>query len=457
MSRVGSVSSPRLSFKHSTTVSILLFAFAATSVALAQEEVLYRFKGGTDGYHPSATLLKDNAGNLYGTTVEGGKPWLCDQLGCGTVFELTRPANAGDPWTETVLYRFKGSDGAYPGAALVADRQGNLYSTTAAGGAYNQGTVFELERPGTSSGTWTYHVLYSFAGVPSGSGNGDGSLPSGVVLDAAGNLYGTTDWGGFCVTEDSITTCFGSVFRLAPPSYPGGAWTESILHRFYGNGLSGPHGSVIFDGQGNLYGTTYLGGSSPYYLGGVFKLSPPAGGEGEWPGSILFEFGLTDGGAPNGSLIFDSAGNLYGTTLIGGTSGYGTAFELSPPASGHGEWSETILHNFLTNGDGNSPLAELIFDKQGNLYGTDWWGGEFGEYNAGTVFRLSPSSGGEWTETTLHNFGSGDDGSDPTGGLIFGPDGALYGTASQGGGPNTDHCILDGYAWTCGMVFRVKP
>jgi hypothetical protein len=263
--------------------------------------------------------------------------------------------------------------------------------------------------------------------------------------------------GGFCETNDNITTCFGSVFRLSPPGHSGGAWTETVLYRFSVNGLSDPHGGVILDAKGNLYGTTYTGGLGPYDIGGVFELSPPSGGEGKWTLTPLFEFDNSDGGAPNGSLIFDKAGNLYGTTLIGGTSGYGTAFELSPPASGSGAWTETILHNFLTNGDGNSPLANLIFDGQGNLYGTNWWGGEFGEYNAGTVFQLSPSAGGGWTETTLHNFGSGDDGSEPTGGLIFGPDGLLYGTASQGGGADTNNCMLDNYAWTCGIVFAVKP
>jgi uncharacterized repeat protein (TIGR03803 family) len=360
-----------------------------------------------------------------------------------------------------VLYRFQGgSDGSAPSAALIADRHGNLYSTTSSGGAHGQGTVFELVRPISSAMTWTHRVLYSFKGNPSGSGDGDGAVPSGLVFDAAGNLYGTTDQGGFCVTSDGITNCFGSVFELAPSSQ-GGAWAEYVLYRFHEIGLNDPHGSVILDGHGNLYGTTYTSGVSPY-IGGVFKLSPPSEGERMWTESTLFAFNLTDGGAPNGSLIFDSAGNLYGTTLIGGTSGYGTAFELSPRASGNGTWTETVLHNFLTNGDGNSPLANLIFDKQGNLFGTDWWGGEFGTYD-GTVFQLTPPSslGGEWTETTLHSFGSdngsSDDGSEPRGGLIFGLDGALYGTASQGGGPATSNCILDDYAWTCGVVFAVKP
>ena len=186
-------------------------------------------------------------------------------------------------------------------------------------------------------------------------------------------------------------------------------------------------------------------------------MSPPTSGSTTWTETTLFEFVLTNGGAPNGSLIFDGAGNLYGTTLIGGTSGCGTAFELSPPASGNGPWAETILYDFLTNGDGNSPLAELTFDAAGNLYGTDWMGGQ---YNRGTVFQLTPASspGGSWSETTLDTFSGGGNGSEPTGGLIFGLGGSLYGTTSQGGsGQVTSNCRLDGYAWTCGVVFRLQP
>lgn len=445
-------------FVSKPTISLFLLVLTFSALAGASEEVIYRFQGGTDGYFPTGTLLKDDAGNLYGSTAEGGTPGLCDGYGCGTVFELTPPAQAGDPWVESVLYRFQGdNDGSDPNSPLVADRQGNLYGSTATGGDLGNGTIFELERPSAPGGSWIHKVLHSFKGVPSGTGTGDGALPSAVRFDAAGNLYGTTDQGGLCVTSDDITTCFGSVFRLAPPSHLGGTWTESVLYRFGLTGLNDPHGGVIFDRQGNLYGTTYTGGVPPYFLGGVFELSPPGSGGETWQETTLFEFALTDGGAPNGSLIFDAAGNLYGTTLIGGTSGYGTAFELSPPESGIGSWRETILYDFLTDGDGNSPLAELIFDKTGNLYGTDWMGGLS---NRGSVFQLTPPSSpdGTWSEVTLHTFGSGNDGSEPRSGLIFGAGGALYGTASQGGSSrDTNNCKLDGYAWTCGIVFAVQP
>lgn len=441
-------------FSIPLSVAVLVVsAFAGSSA-----EVIYRFQGGTDGYYPAGTLLEDGAGNLYGTTSEGGTPGQCGGVGCGTVFKLSPPSKAGDPWVETVLYRFQGgSDGSAPGSGLVADQRGNLYSSTAAGGAYGLGTIFQLERPSSPGGIWTHSVLHSFKGVPSGNGNGDGALPSGVRFDAVGNLYGTTDQGGFCSTSDGITVCYGSVFRLMPPSHSGGTWTESVLYRFGVTGLSDPHGGVILDAQGNLYGTTYIGGDSLYDLGGVFKLSPPTSGGTTWTETTLFEFVLTNGGAPNGSLIFDGFGNLYGTTLIGGTSGYGTAFELSPPASGNGPWVEAILYDFLTNGDGNSPLAELIFDTAGNLYGTDWMGGQD---NRGTVFQLTPASspGSTWSETTLDTFSGGGNGSEPRGGLIFGLGGSLYGTASQGGsGQVTNNCRLDGYAWTCGVVFRLQP
>jgi uncharacterized repeat protein (TIGR03803 family) len=394
--------------------------FAASALA-AEEEVIYHFRGGTDGYYPTGTLLKDRLGNLYGTTAEGGAPGRCQQSGCGTVFQLAPPIRPGDPWVETVLYRFPpGSDGSAPGSALVSDCRGNLYSTTSARGTRGWGTVFELERPTSPRGTWTHHVLYSFKGVPSGKGNGDGALPGGVVFDAAGNLYGTTDTGGFCIANQGLTTCYGSVFRLAPPGHSGGAWTESVLYRFGPFGLSNPHGGVIFDKKGNLYGTTYVGGNG---FGGIFGLSPPSAGN-VWAETNLFEFYNTDGGAPDGSLIFDSLGNLYGTTLQGGLANAGTVFDLSPPASQGHRWTEPVLHSFQSS-DGSSPLAELIFDRASNLYGTAWMGGKF---NGGTLFQLTPpfSAASEWTETTLHNFGNGQDGSEPGGGLIFGQDGALW-------------------------------
>jgi uncharacterized repeat protein (TIGR03803 family) len=443
--------------------AVVLMAVVLTSQALAagNEQVIYRFQGGSDGYSPSGALLADNAGNLYGTTGVGGSIGSCgpyDQNGCGTVFELSPPAQPGDPWVETVLYRFAGgSDGYAPTSGLVADKNGNLYGTTAAGGSHNNGTIFELKRPSSPGGAWIHRVLYRFQGVPSGRGDGDGALPGGVVFDAAGNLYGTTDGGGFCTEFEGLVNCNGSVFELAAPSDAGGAWTESVVFRFGepGDSFSDPHGGVIIDKKGNLYGTTYAGGA---FAGGVFELTPPTALGSAWTETTLENFDSTDGGGPNGTLVFDNAGNIYGTTVIGGAANSGTVFELTPPASPGGSWIETVLYSFQSfesSSDGNSPLGNVIFDKSGNLFSTAWMGGDF---NRGTVFQLTPpSNGGEWTETTLHSFGSGNDGQEPGGGLIWGRDGALYGTTTQGGSQPSAQCMQDGYAWTCGVVFRIEP
>jgi uncharacterized repeat protein (TIGR03803 family) len=449
--------------RPSLTIALCLAVFAVEASA-SREEVIYRFQGGSDGYYPTGSLLQDKAGNLYGTTVEGGTRLLCGEnypIGCGTVFQLTPPANPSGEWVETVLYRFQGgADGNFPTGNLVADGNGNLYGTTGGGGAGDNGTVFELERPSSPNGTWTHNVLYDFLGVPSGRGDGDGSFPMSVVFDASGNLYGTTVGGGHCTSFEGMVSCYGTVFELVPPTQPGGLWTESVLHRFAVAGLSNPQASVILDEKGNLYGTTYVGTQGG---GGVYKLRrPDSSGEG-WAAKTLFDFDIMsgppyfpEGGAPDDTLIFDGKGNLYGTTLIGGSANAGAVFELAPATAG-GAWTETVLYSFQSTGDGNSPEANLIFDQAGNLYGTTSMGGEF---RNGIVFRLTPpaSEGGEWGETILHGFGSGSDGKQPTGGLIYGLDGALYGTASQGGSTsNSTNCLLDDYAWTCGVVFRVVP
>ncbi len=460
------------------SISIALVILVGVPIGTAQsastEELIYRFQGGSDGFWPAGSLLADKAGNLYGTTAEGGRTGTsCGHglYGCGTVFELTPPAQAGGPWTHTVLYSFKGGvDGYDPGAALVADKNGNLYSTTAAGGTGNCveggatgcGTIFELMRPASLDAQWIHRVLYSFTGNPSGKGNGDGALPSGVVFDEAGNLYGTADGGGFCETPvDSGPICYGIVFELAAPDQSGAAWTESVLYRFGMAGLSNPHGGVIMDVQGNLYGTTYLGTNG---LGGVFELMPPSSSGDSWTENTLLDFSFSDGsdingGAPNGALVFDAAGNLYGTTLMGGPANQGTVFQLAPPASPAGSWTETVLYSFQSAPDGNSPLANVIFDNGGNLFSTTWQGGNYGD-NGGTVFELTPPTpqGGGWTETALHMFGAGNDGAEPTAGLIFGPGGALYGTTTTGGSTkDSERCQLDAYAWTCGVVFRIVP
>src|ERR1017187_10338672 len=271
------------------------------------------------------------------------------------------------------------------------------------------------------TGTWAAaqeKVLHNFSGIP------DGASPmAGLIWDAAGNLYGTTVWGG---TSPSCGGGCGTVFELTPAA--GGGWTEKVLWSF-GNGTDGvsPVAGMVFDAAGNLYGTTLYGGTTGF--GTVFELTPAA--DGTWAEKVLYSFGNgTDGSIPDSGLIFDADGNLYGTTTQGGTFNQtGTVFELTPAAGGIG--TEKVLHSFGNGTDGTYPEGGLIFDAAGNLYGTTWGGGAQG--NGGTVFELTTAAGGTWPERGLHNFGSGADGAHPGAGLVFDAAGNLYGTTRGGG------------------------
>ena len=392
---------------------------AALALALAEsgasaaptETVLHSFTGGVgDGIFPFAGLIADSAGNLYGTTNQGGA------ANDGVVFKLS-PGGI-----ETVLYSFCGkpgcSDGAGPGAGLIADRHGNLYGTTPGGGAANAGVVFKLSPGGIET------VLYSFCGKP---GCSDGAGPgAGLIADRLGNLYGTTGGGGGPGCDG--LGC-GVVFKLSPPIPPATKWTETVLHSFVGSDGGRPSSGLIADSKGNLYGTTGVGGASD--RGVVFKLAPN-GTE-----TVLYSFcsltNCSDGASPLGGLIADSAGNLYGTTNDGGGSGCnygpglcGVVFKLSPGGT------ETVLHAFAGgSSDGAGPWAGLIADASGNLYGTTKGGGATGcpPPGCGVVFKLVPGG----TETVLYSFCSltnCSDGIYPTAGLIADSSGNLYGTAS---------------------------
>jgi uncharacterized repeat protein (TIGR03803 family) len=403
---------PRTSTRAFTTAALILL-FASLAFAITpKESVLYRFKGGTDGATPTAGLVADASGNLYGTTYAGGTSSL------GTVFEVSPP---GTVWTETVLYSFAGgNDGANPYGNLIFDKAGNLYGTTSAGGASANctggcGTVFELSPPATQGASWAETVLYSF------SGQSDGATPyAGVIIDKSGNLYGTTLNGG--------SLGLGTIFELTPPAAQGDSWTETVLHTF-GKGSDGGHpvAGLAFGLRGAIFGTTSTG-SGKAAFGTVFKLKPPATQGGSWTERVLYHFkGGTDGSVPNAALVVDKTGNLYGTTFVGGGAGFGTIFEIA-----FGSWTETVIYNFTGGGDGASPAAGLLRDKTGNLYGTATSGGT---NNDGSAFELSPpvAQGDPWTETTLYDFAGGHDGSWPQGGLIFGKGGQLYGTTSLGG------------------------
>ncbi len=440
------------SVHHQLTMYALVAAFivafgfltvADPLFAASKEKVLYSFNGG-DGAFPDAGLILDVYGNLYGTTAGGGvsNP-RCDKanfLGCGTVFQLTPGAN--ETWTETVLHSFTGPpDGSEPSASLVLDAHGNLYGTTVAGGAsgsgcygYGCGVVFRLSP--TANGKWAEEVLHSFDGR-------DGSAPSAdLILDADGNLYGTTSQGGVYGS--------GTVFELTPSAR--GGWKETVLHNFDGKDGANPLAGLIFDAAGNLYGTTYVGGA--YYFGTAFQLK--RGDKNRWTENVLASFNTGSiGYYPSAALVFDKAGNLYGTTA--GNSG--SAFELNPGANG--EWTEMVVHLFCSAyfcTDGGNSTAALIFDAAGNLYGTASTGGNTGslcgnEYGCGTAFRLTLGSNGEWTETVLHAFNyDGEDGTIPEAGLYRDSAGNLYGTTVRGGASGSG---CGGYG--CGTVFEITP
>ncbi|HTZ98258.1 MAG TPA: choice-of-anchor tandem repeat GloVer-containing protein [Terriglobales bacterium] len=321
------------------------------------ETVLHAFNW-TDGAHPEANLIFDGAGNLYGTTVFGGAD------GKGTVFELT-PAQGGG-WTEQVLHSFPDAefDGYHPYAPLLFDSSGNLYGTAAYGGAF-AGAVFELSP--ALDGSWTETILYDF---PETLGETENAWHpyGGVVFDAAGNLYGTTEKGGG--HND------GAVFELTPSS--NGMWTETLLaHADFTYGVY-LHGGLILDANGNLYGTAPGGGA--HNAGTILQLSPAAGGG--WIPKNLYDFSGANGFNPYASLITDADGNLYGTTQAGGASGEGTVFELSQNTDGH--WIEGY-YSFQGKSQGGNPYSSLVLGADGNLYGTTQSGGTYG---AGTVFEI---------------------------------------------------------------------
>jgi uncharacterized repeat protein (TIGR03803 family) len=325
-------------------------------------------------------------------------------------------ASAG---TLKVLHNFNGADGVQP-AGVVLDASGNLYGV-AQGGSRGFGLAFELTP--TASGHWNEKALIQFNRTT-------GMYPNPIVFDFVGNLYGTLGRTARLGT--------GAVFELSPTT--DGDWQETTLESFTLKDGAFPSSGVIFDDAGNLYGTTQTGGASG--AGTVFELSPNL--DGTWTEVVLYSFtGKTDGQFPGGGVIFDAAGNLYGTTFLGGASGFGTVFELSPNPGG--TWTETVLYSFRGGLDAANPDAStLTFDKAGNLYGETAVGGNDRCGGCGVVFELSPIGGGSWTETVLYRF-DGTDGEFPWVGLVFDAAGNIYGTTQSGG------------AYGNGVVFELKP
>ena len=412
------------------TGTILLLSMVITTCMIAAPSahsqtftVIYNFTGGTDGGDPMTGLTMDRAGNLYGTTWGGGG-------GFGTVFKL---AHRGSDWVMKPLYSFHGGlDGAGPSARVIIGPDGALYGTTNAGGGgtcgyfgYSGcGTVFRLQPPPTFCRAvlcpWTEQVIYT------AHPNGGRFLFGEVVFDPAGNLYTTVYGGGLHYS--------GYVIELTPSH---GSWISTVIHYFDldSGDAAYPQAGLVIDQSGHLYGTSTRGGDG-LAAGTVFELSPNGSG---WTETLLHSFQETDGNEPQAPLIFDRQGNLYGTTFAGGPNQWGVVFELSPTGQG---WTFNLLWSFAEQGDGGDLLrAPVSVDVNGNLYGTTFHTGCCG---AGTVFELSPASGG-WSETVLHTFFNGNDGGYPYSNVVVDVQGHAYGTTSIGG------------AYGKGVIWEITP
>jgi uncharacterized repeat protein (TIGR03803 family) len=327
-----------------------------------KETVLYEFTGTNgDGSSPHGRLAFDAKGHIYGTTASGGTN------GTGTVYELTRK---GGVWTEKVIYTFSatGADGSNPSAAMVIAKDGTMYSTTPGGGAYSAGAIFSLKK--TAKG-WKETVIHSINYPSEG-----GFLYDGLMIDAAGSLYGVAPAGG--------TGSQGVVYRL---SHTKQGWVDTVLYNF--TNQNGDGGGLywidlIADGAGNIYGATSFGGTNGN--GTVWELVYSKSKK-TYSESILYEFGATgsgDGSDPYGGLVMDSKGNLYGTALNGGSGGFGAVYKLTK----HGKtWKETVLHSFAGGTDGNQPTGNPFMDAKGRLYGMTQTGGTS---NLGTAYRVTP-------------------------------------------------------------------
>jgi len=408
---------------------LLLATLVSVAPCRAQSsalKTLYSFMQPPDGAYPEHTLTLGDGGVLFGSTYGGGN-YTCGNAtsGCGTVFALIPPASTGAPWTEGIVYSFSATtSGQNPLSSVIINTNGVIYGT-ASGGTFDNGTagvVYSLTPPATPGSAWTETVLHTFAGYA------DGFYPNSLVMGSGGVLYGTTLYGG--------TANAGTVYSLAPPASPGGAWTKAILYNF---STAGAPNSLVMGTAGAFYGTATGGGSGG--SGVVFSLIPPATSGGAWTEHVLYNFkGGADGNAPVGPLVIGAGGVLYGATIYGGAvtktfPGWGTVFSLTPPVKHGASWSETVIHTFTGGPDGGEPLASVSIDTNGVLYGvTNYGGTATGTSGFGTLYSLTPPAGkGAWKLATLHAFTGGADGGYPIGGLLMGGSGALYGTTQVGG------------------------
>jgi uncharacterized repeat protein (TIGR03803 family) len=394
-------------FRTVAALSLAMFLSGILASA-ATYSTIFRFSG-VNGLQSRFGLVADSQGNFYGVTSSGGSN-ACLPKGCGVVFELSPTTGGG--WTERVIYAFKGapSDTAFPTTDLVFDTHGNLFGgTNSPSGA---GAIFELTP--SSGSAWTEKLIFNFSAVyfsPTGQ----------LAFDSKGNLYGT-------VIGGPTFENYGGVYEISPQS--NGTWQANLIHGFTNTNGDGyqPLGGVVVDGVGNVYGTTYRGGANNWGI--VYELTPNSG---TFTEKILHTFtNSTDGSYPNVPLMIDGSGNLYGTTTGGGPvdNPYGLVYELSPSGS---TWTQTVLYNFAPY-PAASGGSNVVFDSRGNLYGTTQAGGtQCNGPGCGTVFRLTPQTSGPWKSTTLHTFASAGDGSLPVAGVVLDSAGNIYGITEFGG------------------------
>lgn len=425
----------------------LVFSAAAVAPSAAHAatvKAIYQFKDQADGFSPQG-LIADATGDLFGTTYEGG-PYRDCFRGCGTVFEVL-PGAAGHPWTKRTVHNFapNGIDGYNPTPELVMDASGNLYGTTYGGGdGGNGGIVYELLRPATRDGHWKESILATFAFEK----DAGGSAPGGLMLYSSDEIIGTAANGG--------TYGSGVIFSL---TLQGGTWHETVLHNFYsGRSLDPPGAGLVADAAGNVFGTRdgifgLCTEDNPQTCGTVWMLHKPFKQGGQWIYLDLHHFfGSDDGMFPNYPLVMDGSGDLYGTTSTGGSYTRGIVFELLRPSNIFGTWNEVDPHAFGSQtGDGATPLGNAVFGPNGKLFGTT----SIAAAGNGAAYQLMPpaTKGGNWTETILSDFPDAAQGVAPNDQLIFGRGGALYGTAAQGG---INGCADDAITG-CGTVFRITP
>ena len=416
--------------------ALAIAVFMALAAHAQTLNTIYTFSHGDSGYLPGAGVTIGPNGALYGTTEHGGP------LGSGVVYELVPPASPGGAWAEVLLHSFTQQDGSeYSGTGVAFGPHGALYGVTSAGSA-NQGVTFQLRPPTVGNTNWREVILHAFTGA-----SGDGGRPSSTpVIGPKGVIYGAAENGG----QNSE----GVIYSLTPTGTAGTAWNEKILHTFdyFAGDGSQPSGTLALDAGGTIYGTTLGGGLSGF--GAAFSLSPPSAAGGAWTETVIYRFGSQTGdvGQPNG-LVLGPNGVLYGSTSAFPShppcsGNCGTVFQLSPPSTPGGPWTETVLHTFDTavTGDGYPPISTPVIGPNGVLYGAAYEGGALGP---GAIFQLTPPSspGGTWTESILYSFTAGTQGAGPNG-VTLGSDGNLYGTTYQGG-------VSPGGAKNQGTVFQL--